>query len=72
MKAGSLIAAVAALGLGAWCPAAGDGQVDYALPIVGTDNTVELSAGNLYPCIARPHLYRVYLAACSAPHPLQL
>ena len=54
MKAGSLIAAVAALGLGAWCPAAGDGQVDYALPIVGTDNTVELSAGNLYPCIARP------------------
>ena len=27
---------------------------DYALPIVGTDNTMELSTGNLYPCIARP------------------
>lgn len=27
---------------------------DYALPIVGTDNTKELSTGNLYPCIARP------------------
>lgn len=27
---------------------------DYALPIVGTDNTRELSSGNLYPCIARP------------------
>ncbi|MBR2713696.1 MAG: GH92 family glycosyl hydrolase, partial [Kiritimatiellae bacterium] len=26
----------------------------YALPIVGTDNTRELSSGNLYPCIARP------------------
>lgn len=27
---------------------------DEALPIVGTDNTPQLSSGNLYPCIARP------------------
>ena len=30
------------------------GPADEALPIVGTDNTKELSNGNLYPCIARP------------------
>ena len=32
----------------------GVGPADEALPIVGTDNTKELSNGNLYPCIARP------------------
>ena len=28
--------------------------VDLALPFVGTDNTREVSHGNLYPCISRP------------------
>ena len=32
----------------------GSELVDLALPFVGTDNTKEVSNGNLYPCISRP------------------
>ena len=49
MKA-SLIALTAAAALSA----AAENFADFALPVVGTDNTKELSNGNLYPCIARP------------------
>lgn len=33
---------------------AGKGLVDYVNPLVGTQSTYELSAGNTYPAIAMP------------------
>lgn len=42
------------LALAAFAPATAQEPVDLVNPLMGTDNTYELSSGNTYPAIARP------------------